>query len=152
MSFNELFSKLNEEQQEAVLDIHGPSMVVAGPGAGKTSVLVARTANMIKNGISPSNILLFTFTKKAANEIRERINNVIGEEANSITIGTYHSLCSRILRQYCTTIGLNKRYTIDNSEDLEPFVYSPSSPNNNYIQTIVIWKVYTFLYHYFLLF
>ena len=117
MSFNELFSKLNEEQQEAVLDIHGPSMVIAGPGAGKTSVLVARTANMIKNGVPPSSILLFTFTKKAANEIRERINNVIGEEANSITIGTYHSLCSRILRQYCTTIGLNKRYTIYDQED-----------------------------------
>ena len=78
MELSELMNRLNDEQREAAMDIYGPSMVIAGPGAGKTFTLVVRTANMIKSGIPADKIILFTFTKKAAMEIKERVTATIG--------------------------------------------------------------------------
>ena len=83
-----ILSSLNEEQRNAVMDIYGPVMIIAGPGSGKTTCLVARTVYMLNNGINPENILLFTFTRKAANEIKVRLYGLIGKEANKISIGT----------------------------------------------------------------
>ena len=83
----------------------------------KTATLVARTVNMIENGIPSSKILLFTFTKKAANEIKERIRNQIGSETDYLTIGTYHSVCCRILRRYAHHLGYNKNFSIYDDDD-----------------------------------
>lgn len=83
----------------------------------KTATLVARTVNMIENGIRPSNILLFTFTKKAATEIKERITAQIGDQAEYLTIGTYHSVCCRILRKYAHYLGYNKNFSIYDDDD-----------------------------------
>ena len=82
-----ILNSLNEQQRNAVMDIYGPVMIIAGPGSGKTTCLVARTIYMLKNGINPENILLFTFTKKAANEIKLRLYEQIGKEVNKVSIG-----------------------------------------------------------------
>lgn len=95
-----ILSELNEQQKKPVLDYKGASIVIAGPGSGKTHVLISRTAYMIEDGIDPKSILLFTFTKKGANEIKERIVKRIGARAKNITVGTYHSFCGRLLRKY----------------------------------------------------
>lgn len=117
MNISQALERLNEEQLNAALDIYGPSMVIAGPGSGKTATLVARTANMIYNGISGKNIILFTFTKKAANEIKERVINIIGDQGRSIVVGTYHSVCCRLLRNYPGYIGLTKNFSIYDADD-----------------------------------
>lgn len=117
---NELLQKiksLNEGQKEAVEDIYGTSIVIAGPGSGKTFVITIRTANMINNGILAENILLATFTKKAANEIKQRVVDIVGKEAAKITVGTYHSICNRILRKYSEYVGLDKNFTVIDVED-----------------------------------
>lgn len=103
---------LNPGQLAAAKHINGPALVLAGPGAGKTKTLVTRTQYMILNGIDPSKILLTTFTNKAANEIKERIINVVGESGKQITVGTYHSICNKILRKYAEYIGYAKNFTI----------------------------------------
>ena len=110
-------SKLNKDQKEAVINFEGPSFIIAGPGAGKTRVIIFRAAYMIKSGINPKNILLFTFTRKAAKEIKERIEKEIGLDAKGITTGTYHNFCSRLLRKYAEYIGFNPRFSIYDSDD-----------------------------------
>ena len=97
---------------EAVTDINGPSMIIAGPGSGKTRCLIARTIYMIKNGIKPENILLFTFTRKAANEIIERLEAELGNLSKNITVGTYHSIANKILRKYSSYSNLDSNYSI----------------------------------------
>ena len=114
-----IFEGLNPEQAEAVRTIYGPVLVSAGPGAGKTAVLTRRAQYMIMQGIDPGQILLTTFTNKAAGEIKERIINVIGDEAKRITVGTFHSICNRILRQYGEKIGYYKTFTILSEDDSE---------------------------------
>jgi DNA helicase-2/ATP-dependent DNA helicase PcrA len=92
--------KLNQAQKEAVEHIHGPLLILAGAGSGKTSVLMSRIEYMIKNGIEPRNILAVTFTNKAATEMKERIAKKVGEEkANNLTMQTFHSFCLDILRR-----------------------------------------------------
>lgn len=114
----EILQNLNDEQREAVINYEGPSFIVAGPGAGKTFTTITRTQYMIANGVKPENILLFTFTNKAAKEIKERIAKNIGEEAaKKITSGTYHSFCTRLLKKYCEKIGYKKGFTIFDSDD-----------------------------------
>ena len=113
-----ILSKLNEEQKLPVVDYLGPQFLVAGPGSGKTHTLVARTQYMLLDGINPSNILLFTFTNKAAKEIKERISNAVGAEAAAlITTGTYHSFCCRLLRQYGEHLGYKKGFSIFDMDD-----------------------------------
>ena len=107
----------NDEQQEAIKHQEGACMIIAGPGSGKTKTVVSRTQYMILNGIDPSQICLFTFTNKAANEMKERIKVAVGDEADKITCGTYHSVAHRLLRRYATHIGYNKNFTIMSSDD-----------------------------------
>jgi DNA helicase-2/ATP-dependent DNA helicase PcrA len=114
----DILNELNEEQQIPVLNYTGPQFLVAGPGSGKTRVLVSRTQYMLLDGINPYNILLFTFTNKAAKEIKIRISLAVGEEtANKITTGTYHSFCCKLLRKYGEKIGFEKNFSIFDTED-----------------------------------
>ena len=90
---------LNNPQKEAVKHIDGPMLVLAGAGSGKTKVLTSRIAYLIENGISPANILAITFTNKAAKEMKERVTNLIGSDANYIQISTFHSLGLKIVKE-----------------------------------------------------
>ena len=117
-----VFEGLNPEQAEAVRAIYGPVLTSAGPGSGKTHCLTRRAQYMIMQGIDPSQILLTTFTNKAANEIKERIINVVGEEGKKITVGTFHSICNRILRQYGERMGYAKTFTILDESDADKII------------------------------
>jgi len=110
-------SKLNEEQREAVTTTNGPLLVVAGAGSGKTRVLTHRIAYLIEKGIKPYNILAITFTNKAANEMKERVISLVGEEANRMQISTFHSFGLRVVRENYEKLGLDKNFTIFDSED-----------------------------------
>jgi DNA helicase-2/ATP-dependent DNA helicase PcrA len=115
-----ILDELNEEQRKPVKDYLGPQFIVAGPGAGKTKTIVSRTQYMILDGLNPSNFLLFTFTNKAAKEIKSRIANAIGDElAAEITMGTYHSFCCKLLRKYVSeeVLGFDRYFSIFDSDD-----------------------------------
>ncbi len=101
---------LNPQQQTAVNDTEGAVLVIAGAGSGKTRVLTARVCHLIETGVSPYNILAITFTNKAANEMKERIEKYIGEQ--SVWTSTFHSMCARILRLDADKIGYSKDFTI----------------------------------------
>lgn len=107
---------LNPEQLELAKHIYGPCLGVAGPGSGKTATMVNRTAYMIESGIDPDNMLMFSFTKKAAGELKERIMKRI-PNAQSITVGTYHSFCARLLRKYAHYLGYEANFSIYDNED-----------------------------------
>ena len=115
-----ILEELNEQQRLPVIDYEGPSIVIAGAGSGKTKTLVARTAYMIESGINPKSILLFTFTKKGADEIKERVIKYIGDKGKGVTVGTYHSFCARLLRRYVEALDIWKRnFSIYDAEDSE---------------------------------
>jgi len=116
------FEGLNDVQRDAVKTIDGPTMVVAGPGSGKTRVLTSRIAYMIFQGIPPHQILALTFTNKAAKEMKERIYKVIGDQAFQVWAGTFHSIFARILRIECEKIGFAKDFTIYDSDDSKNLV------------------------------
>lgn len=97
-SVNRIFEGLNPRQVEAVESLNGPLLVMAGAGSGKTKVLTCRIANLIANGVRPYNILAITFTNKAANEMKTRAERMIGSEAKSVWLSTFHSFCAKILR------------------------------------------------------
>ena len=118
----DIFEGLNPDQVKAVETIYGPVLTSAGPGSGKTHVLTRRAQYMIIQGIEPSQILLTTFTNKAANEIKERIIKVVGEEGKAMTVGTFHSICNRILRQYGERIGYTKTFSILDESDSEKII------------------------------
>ena len=119
----EVLAGLNDQQKQAAMHINGPALVTATAGSGKTSTVIARTQHMILDmGIDPSTILLTTFTNKAANEMKERIVNIVGEKGKRITVGTYHSICNRILRQYCTYIGYVRTFTIIDADDSDKII------------------------------
>lgn len=110
--------ELNPSQREAVECIEGPTMVIAGAGSGKTRVLTYRIAHMIEMGVDPFNILALTFTNKAAREMTERIGKIIGaSEAKNITMGTFHSVFSRILRFNSDRLGYPSNFTIYDTQD-----------------------------------
>ena len=114
---------LNDKQKEAALYIEGPLLILAGAGSGKTRVITNRTAYMIKEkGINPFNILAITFTNKAAGEMRERINEIVGYGAESIWVATFHSTCARILRRYIDRIGYDTSYTIYDTDDVKSVI------------------------------
>ncbi len=114
----EYLNGLNTSQREAVEQIDGPIMVIAGAGSGKTRVLTYRIAHMIKLGIDPFNILALTFTNKAAKEMTERISSIVGgSEAKNITMGTFHSVFSRILRFNADLLGYPTNFTIYDTQD-----------------------------------
>src|SRR3990167_8652806 len=114
-------TKLNPQQKEAVKKTKGPSIILAGAGAGKTRVLVSKGIDLIKNhNINPSNILMITFTNKAAKEMKKRINLILKSKNKLGFIGTFHSLCARILRIDGSKLGIENRYIIyDESDQLK---------------------------------
>lgn len=109
--------ELNDSQRQAVTNINGPVMIVAGPGSGKTRVLTYRIAHMIQNGVEPFSIMSLTFTNKAAAEMRHRIEKVIGGEARNIFMGTFHSVFARLLRVDAPKIGYPSNFTIYDTTD-----------------------------------
>lgn len=109
---------LNPEQLDAVRNTEGPSMVIAGAGSGKTRVLTYRIAHLIERGVDPFNILALTFTNKAAREMKSRIAEIIGQsEAKNISMGTFHSVFSRILRHHSDKLGYPSNFTIYDTQD-----------------------------------
>ncbi len=116
-----MLDKLNEKQQEAVLTTKGPLLVLAGAGSGKTSALTTRIAHLIqKEGVSPWNILAVTFTNKAANEMKSRILKLLGRESDDSAmpnIGTFHSICVRILRKHIHELGYDNSFVIYDTAD-----------------------------------
>ena len=108
---------LNPAQREAVINYDTPSLIIAGAGSGKTRVLTSRIAYMLEQGINPDNILALTFTKKAANEMRERIETMVGSASRRIQMGTFHSIFARILRENAEHIGFTKEFTIYETTD-----------------------------------
>lgn len=113
---------LNREQREAVVTTDGPLLILAGAGSGKTRVLTYRIAYLIENGVYPGSILAITFTNKAAQEMKERVEGLIGEEARRMWISTFHSACVRILRQDIEKIGFNKSFVIYDTQDQEKVI------------------------------
>ena len=108
---------LNPSQRAAAERTEGPVMIVAGAGSGKTRVITYRVAHLIQKGVDPFNILVLTFTNKAAKEMRERIMKVVGSEAKNIWMGTFHSIFARILRVEAELIGYPKNFTIYDTDD-----------------------------------
>ncbi len=122
MNKEELINGLNDRQKEAVLATDGPCLVIAGAGSGKTKVLTHKIAYDIESGIKPWNILAITFTNKAANEMKERIEKLIGDAAKDLWMGTFHSICVRILRRYIDRIGYKTDFVIFDTSDQKTLI------------------------------
>ena len=119
----DILSGLNNKQYEAVTTTEGPCLVIAGAGSGKTKVLTHKIAYLIEEkGAKPWDILAITFTNKAANEMKERISNLIGESAKDIWMGTFHSICVRILRRFIDRIGFETSFIIFDTSDQKTLV------------------------------
>lgn len=114
---NDYLKELNDVQRDAVTAIEGPVMVIAGPGSGKTRVLTYRIAHLIESGVAPWEILTLTFTNKAAREMKERIEKVVGNRANKVWAGTFHSIFAKILRYEAHRIGYPNDFTIYDTDD-----------------------------------
>ena len=109
---------LNKEQKVAVLSTDGPLLILAGAGSGKTRVIVHRIAYLIDaKGVNPWNILAITFTNKAAEEMRTRVDDIVGQGADSVWVSTFHSMCVRILRRHIDLIGFDTNFTIYDTDD-----------------------------------
>jgi len=130
-------AELNERQYEAVRHFEGPLLILAGAGSGKTRVITYRIAHLIDvHRVNPANVLAMTFTNKAANEMKERVSNLLGENVN-VFISTFHSACSFFLRRYAYLLGYNERYVIYDDNDtkslvkdiLKSFSQEPSADN-----------------------
>lgn len=127
----EILENLTEEQKEAVIHYTGKNVINASPGAGKTLSVVARAEYMIADGIPARQILLFTFTKKAADEMKERLTKRIGDLAKTMTICTYHSFCARFLRQYAGVLGRDRNFTIYDETDKKLVLQKLLKDNKN---------------------
>ncbi len=114
---SKILEGLNPAQREAVIHYNTPSLIIAGAGSGKTRVLTSRIAYMLEQGVRAENILALTFTKKAANEMRERIDSMVGTAARRIHMGTFHSIFARILRENAEAIGFKREFTIYETTD-----------------------------------
>ena len=113
-----IYDTLNDRQKEAVLHTEGPLLILAGAGSGKTRVLTHRIAYLIEEkGVNPWNILAITFTNKAAGEMRERVDNLVGFGSESIWVSTFHSMCVRILRRHIEALGYATNFTIYDTDD-----------------------------------
>ena len=113
-----IYDTLNEPQREAVLHTDGPLLILAGAGSGKTRVLTHRIAYLIEElGVNPWNILAITFTNKAAGEMRQRVDDLVGFGSESIWVSTFHSMCVRILRRFIDRLGYDSRFTIYDTDD-----------------------------------
>ncbi|TSC90633.1 MAG: DNA helicase II / ATP-dependent DNA helicase PcrA [Parcubacteria group bacterium Gr01-1014_2] len=141
----EILKDLNQNQIEAIKAIEGPVLIIAGPGSGKTATLTRRIAYMIASGIKPENILAITFTNKASQEMKERVEKLLGISpltssgrlAAMPLVGTFHSVCARILRNEARTLGFSKNFTIYDEDDqlgltkkvMEDLGFSPKNFN-----------------------
>ncbi|WP_418418384.1 DNA helicase PcrA [Blautia sp.] len=113
-----IYEALNNMQQEAVYHTEGPLLILAGAGSGKTRVLTHRIAYLIaEKGVNPWNILAITFTNKAAQEMRERVDKIVGMDGGSVWVSTFHSTCVRILRRHADRIGYDNNFTIYDTDD-----------------------------------
>jgi DNA helicase-2/ATP-dependent DNA helicase PcrA len=137
----EILSKLNPAQREAVEAIKGPVLILAGPGSGKTRVITHRIAYLIREcGVNPRSIMAVTFTNKAAREMEERLHGLVSSSVQDITLGTFHAICVRILRQSGSAVGVDPSFVIYDRDDqislvkrsiqeanFDPKQYSPSA-------------------------
>ena len=116
---SEYLKNLNEAQKEAVMHLDGPLLIVAGAGSGKTKVLTSRIANIIqKKKAFPNQILAVTFTNKAAKEMHSRVSEILGSGATGLSwLGTFHSICAKLLRKHASAVNLNSNFTIIDSDD-----------------------------------
>lgn len=113
-----IYDSLNDEQKEAVLQTEGPVLILAGAGSGKTRVLTHRVAYLIEEcHVNPWNIMAITFTNKAAGEMRERVDQLVGAGSESVWVTTFHSTCVRILRRYIDRLGYDNNFTIYDTDD-----------------------------------
>ena len=118
-----IYDTLNKEQKEAVLHTEGPLLILAGAGSGKTRVLTHRICYLIdEKGVNPWNILAITFTNKAAQEMRERVDNLVGTGSESIWVSTFHSTCVRILRRHIDLLGYDNNFTIYDTDDQKTLI------------------------------
>lgn len=114
----DIVATLNPAQRQAVEAIEGPVLILAGPGSGKTRVITHRVAYLIKVcGINPYHIMAVTFTNKATHEMKERLEQLLGQEIEALTLGTFHAICARILHREGKAMGLNPRFVIYDDED-----------------------------------
>jgi DNA helicase-2/ATP-dependent DNA helicase PcrA len=114
----DILAALNPAQREAVEAIKGPVLILAGPGSGKTKVITHRVAYLVKLcGVSPHHIMAVTFTNKAAREMRERLEQLLGQTAEALSLGTFHAICARILRREGKAIGLDSSFVIYDEDD-----------------------------------
>ena len=115
---NALLNHMNTEQSEAVKTTEGPLLIMAGAGSGKTRVLTHRIAYLLdEKDVSPYNVLAITFTNKAAREMKERVQKLVGDQAEVIWMSTFHSMCVRILRRDADRIGIERNFTIIDPTD-----------------------------------
>ena len=113
-----IYDTLNNRQKEAVLSTEGTLLILAGAGSGKTRVLTHRIAYLIEEcGVNPWNILAITFTNKAAGEMRERVDKIVGFGSDSVWVSTFHSTCVRILRRHIDLLGYDTNFTIYDTDD-----------------------------------
>ncbi len=118
-----IYDTLNEQQKKGVFTTEGPVLLLAGAGSGKTRVLTHRIAYLIEEmGVNPWNIMAITFTNKAAGEMRERVDNIVGYGAESIWVSTFHSTCVRILRRYIDRLGYDNNFTIYDTDDQKTII------------------------------
>ena len=118
-----IYDKLNEPQREAVYHTDGPLLILAGAGSGKTRVLTHRIAYLIEErNVNPWNILAITFTNKAAEEMRQRVDNLVGFGAESVWVSTFHSACVRILRRFIDRLGYENHFTIYDTDDQKTLI------------------------------
>jgi DNA helicase-2/ATP-dependent DNA helicase PcrA len=120
----EYLSSLNEPQYEGVVNTEGPCMLIAGAGSGKTRVLTFRIAQLISKGVDPFNIMALTFTNKAAKEMRERIEKVVGNDARNLWMGTFHSVFAKLLRSEAQHLGYPNNFTIYDNDDSKSLIRS----------------------------
>jgi DNA helicase-2/ATP-dependent DNA helicase PcrA len=114
----QILATLNPAQADAVQTATGPLLIIAGAGSGKTRVLTFRIAHLIRQGVSPWNILALTFTNKAAGEIKERLMHICGESAaRNIWAGTFHSVFARLLRSYADVLGYTRSFSIYDTDE-----------------------------------
>lgn len=113
---DEILSQLNDQQKLPVVNYPDKMVVIAGAGSGKTYCVTQRVSYMMLDGVKPDNILMFTFTKKAAEEMKERIVKTVGERAENLTVCTYHAFCVKLLRKYCHLIGFSNPFSIYDPE------------------------------------
>ncbi len=113
---------LNPAQLEAVCHREGPLLVVAGAGSGKTRTLIYRVARLIESGVPPGALLLLTFTRRAAQEMLRRVEDLLGDRARGVAGGTFHSFANAVLRRYGAALGLKPNFTILDRSDMEDVI------------------------------